>query len=274
MNQFYYPDKAFLITGAAGGIGKVITSQLLSKGAKVLATDSNLVELEKIQIELKSFSANLEINKLDVTSEVSWRESIQLIENKKWNLYSIINSAAILKPGYLHETDLSEINRHIDINVKGTIIGSMLGARIFSKSKSGHIINIASLAGVAPIPGIALYSTSKFAVRGFSLALAMEMKEHNVFVSVLCPDAVQTPMLDLQLNYREAALTFSGSTLSPNDIANEIISTIENPKLEILIPLYRGILAKLGNIFPFIASILLNTLRDKGLKKQNLIKNS
>ncbi|MDX1958661.1 MAG: SDR family oxidoreductase [Leptospiraceae bacterium] len=268
MSVFNYNNKTFLVTGAAGGIGKILTRRLLSKGAKVLACDLNLENLKIIQKELDSFSANLEIAKLDVTNEESWNKSIQVVQQKEWELYGIVNCAAILKPGYLDEAELSEIHRHIDINVKGTMIGSMLGARIFSKAKKGHIINIASLAGVAPIPGIALYSTSKFAVRGFTLALAMEMKPKNVSVTVICPDAVNTPMLDLQTNYKEAALTFSGTTLTPEEVVNEILSSLEKNKLEVLLPAYRGVLAKLGNIFPFIASILLEPLRNKGLNKQ------
>lgn len=70
----------------------------------------------------------------------------------------------------------------------------------------GHIVNVASL---GPIPGIALYSASKYAVRSFSLAAAQELRAHGVAVTTVCPDAVKTPMFDHQIAYREAALTFT-----------------------------------------------------------------
>ena len=74
---------------------------------------------------------------------------------------------------------------------------------------SGHIVNIASLASLVPSPGLALYSASKYAVRAFSLAAAEELREHGVAVTTVCPDAVRTAMLDKQLDYPEAALTFT-----------------------------------------------------------------
>ena len=138
--------------------------------------------------------------------------------------------------------------------------------------KTGHIINISSLAGVAPIPGIALYSASKFAVRGFSIALAYELKRENIYVSVICPDAVNTPMLDLQVPYEEASLTFSGSTLEPLDISKLVIKCLKNKPIEITIPIHRGILAKLGNFFPGLAHILVEPLKKLGRRKQTIIK--
>ena len=150
-----------------------------------------------------------------------------------------------------------------------TILGSTIVTQYLKKNnKQGHIINIASLAGVAPIPGISLYSASKFAVRGFSIALGYELKNDNISVTVICPDAVNTPMLDLQIPYEEASLTFSGSTLEPKDISNLIIKSFITKKMEILIPTYRGILAKLGNFFPALAFLLINPLKKIGNSRQ------
>ena len=134
----------------------------------------------------------------------------------------------------------------------------------------GHIINIASLAGVAPISGIALYSTSKFAVRGFSLALAQELTPHGINVSVICPDAIQTPMLDLQEDYDEAALTFSGpKALTVEHIEDCLFShVIPHAPFEVTLPWHRGVLAKIGSAFPQISMRLSNSLRKQGRKAQ------
>ena len=171
----------------------------------------------------------------------------------------LFNIAAYLKPGYIHETDPQEIDRHIDINVKGLIIGSQLAAKHMVEQGKGHIVNIASLGGIAPIPGIALYSTSKFAVRGFSLALAQELKPLGVKVTVICPDAIQTPMLALQEDYDEAALTFSGpKALSLEDIEKIVFAEVlPNAPIEVTLPWQRGALAKLGGAFhkPLFSSV-------------------
>ena len=91
-----------------------------------------------------------------------------------------------------------------------------------------------------PIPGIALYSASKFAIRGFTLALAMEVEQYNVNVTCICPDAVATPMLDLQIDYEEVALTFSGTKpLSAKEIANAVADVIELGLRKLLIKIER-----------------------------------
>src|SRR5205085_5137897 len=122
----------------------------------------------------------------------------------------LMNVAGYLLPGYIHETSADQIERHMDINAKGLMLGTQAAARVMVRQGQGHIINIASMAALAPVPGLCCYSASKYAVRAFSLAVAQELRPHGVYVTAVCPDAVQTPMLDLQVDYQEAAMTFSG----------------------------------------------------------------
>jgi 3-oxoacyl-[acyl-carrier protein] reductase len=124
------------------------------------------------------------------------------------------------------------------------------------------------------VPGVCLYSASKFAVRGFSLATAQELKPHNVFVSVVLPDAVQTPMLDLQVDFHEAALTFSGAkALTVQDIENVLVNEVlPNKPLEVALPFARGAVARLADLMPGVASRLIPLLSKKGLKAQEQLK--
>ena len=88
----------------------------------------------------------------------------------------------------------------------------------------GHIINVASIAGLVPVPGLAAYSASKHAVRAYSLACAQELKPHGVYVTVVCPGPVDTPMLDAQVDHDEAALTFSAPrALSASEVVEAIV---------------------------------------------------
>lgn len=263
-------DKHYIVTGANGGIGNILVTDLLSRNARVTATDINTENLEKLQGRLNT--DNLNIRKLDVTSEKSWADVFADFE--KSVLDGLINAAGILKPGYIHSVSADDIQAHMNINATGLMIGSSIAAARMKKQKSGHIINIASLAGVSPVPGIALYSASKFALRGFTLALAEEMRDFNVDVSVICPDAVKTPMLDLQADYEEAALTFSsGKALSAIEISEVIINCLENPQLEILIPGWRGALAKMNNALPDIARHIMQPLKEMGMKTQKNYRN-
>jgi len=251
------------ITGACGGLGKVLIEKLSSnQDYFIIATDV---------IQNYDFRKdNVAYYKLDVSNFEEWQRLINKIE-KQYPIDILINLAGIIIPSYIYDYEKSHIDRQIDINCKGIIYGTTLIAKKMKDRKRGQIINVSSLAGVAPIPGISLYSTSKFALRGFSLAIAQELKPYNVYVSVVCPDAIKTPMLDLQKDYKEAALTFSNFRyLTPEEVSDIIIKkAIKKKKLEILIPWYRGILAKFSSFSPRIISILLPILQKIGERNRS-----
>lgn len=264
--------KTFIVTGAGGGIGKHLVEELLKYNINVVATDVEISSLRNYLSSRSNVGSKLLVMKQDVRLEKDWNSIIKEIETKDWELYGLINCAAVLLPGYIKNIEIKDIDYHFDINTKGTILGcTIVSQYLKNNNKNGHLINIASLAGVAPIPGIALYSASKFAVRGFSIALGYELKADGISVTVICPDAVRTPMLDLQVSYEEASMTFSGSTLEPSDISKVIIKCLTDKSLEILIPTSRGILAKIGNFFPSFAYSLISPLKKKGRLKQKKI---
>ncbi|MCB1305088.1 MAG: SDR family oxidoreductase, partial [Leptospiraceae bacterium] len=214
---------SILMTGAAGGVGQTLARDLIKLGHRLLLTDQNKSELKRIYAtELRDHS-QVSAEKLDITSHSAWQKLIASWAGRQGSLDIVLNIAGLLRPGYSFNVSTREIDAHIDVNAKGTIYGIASASAFMKEQGHGHIISIASLAGVAPIPGISLYSASKFAVRGYSLAVAQELKNYNVQVTVLCPDAIRTPMLDLQKDYEEAALTFSGSRyLSPTDVSRTL----------------------------------------------------
>ena len=221
-SPLYTPGKSLniFITGAAGGLGKHLTDHFLSLGHTVIATDINLgglKELEKGKNE--KTRKRLVLAELDVTSSESWANAYKTGIARVGKIDVHINNAGYLKVGEgLHDTE-REIHRHIDINTKGVVMGSQFAARHMLEVKNnGHIINIGSLASLISTPGLCLYSASKFAVRSYSLSLRSVLKGSGVDVSVVCPDAIQTPMLMIQVDEPSAALTFSGKILTPDQV--------------------------------------------------------
>lgn len=258
------------LTGCASGVGLHLLKAFTKRKFHIVATDINIDALKQHAKNNDLESDKLLLRQLDVNSLDDWTSVFEETVTRWGRVDRLFNIAAYLKPGFIHETDHEEIDRHINTNVKGLILGSQLIAKHMVANRHGHIVNIASLAGIAPIPGIALYSTSKFAVRGFTLALAQELKPFGVKVTVICPDAIQTPMLTLQEDYEEAALTFSGSTaLTLENIEHAIFSeVIPNTPIEITLPWHRGVLAKIGSAFPKSIFLLGGTLKGKGQKEQ------
>ncbi|MCE9597210.1 MAG: SDR family oxidoreductase [Spirochaetia bacterium] len=263
-------DSVVLITGAAGGIGRYLTGAFLNSGSSVVACDLDAKAIEKIAKAQKWDRKNLKIEKLDVRSEKQWQSAIKSARKAWGKLDILINNAGYLLPGYVHTLDEKIIDLHLNINAKGVMLGTAAAARVMLEQRHGHIINIASLAGIAGIPGISAYSASKHAVRGFTLAASQELRAKGVYVTVICPDAVQTPMLDLQKDYAEAALTFSGGkVLTPADVEGAIRTALLKKSREITIPGSRGMLAKIASAFPAFTSTFASIMEKQGKRNQS-----
>ncbi len=262
-------DKTFFVTGAASGIGRHLAAELLKRGARVLATDRNRDGLEALRQEAAA-GERLWIESQDVRDALQWQQLIEQMAQRWGRVDVLMNVAGVIRPGWVQEGSPQDVDFHLDINAKGVMHGTHAAARQMLGQGAGHIVNIASLAGIAPIPGLSLYSASKFAVRGFTLAIAQELAPRGVKVTVVCPDAVQTPMLDLQIDYEQAAMTFSGNrVLTVTDVANVILGRVlQKAPLEVMIPGSRGWLAKLASAFPNLNARMLESLRRKGQKRQ------
>lgn len=237
-----------LVTGAASGIGRRLAEQLVARGDQVLAVDLD----EKGLAVLASMCPGMEARRMDVTSFEDWEAAVGLALSRWGRLDVLLNVAGYLRPGWVHEVSPADMERHLDVNARGVMLGTRAASHVMVSRGRGHIVNVASMAALAPIPGIALYSASKYAVRGFSLAAALELRPRGVYVTVVCPDAVRTPMLDLQMDYAEAAMTFSAPRiLTVDEVARAVLGPVLTRRpLEYWVPWSRGWVARLGDVMP------------------------
>ncbi|MCA9710818.1 MAG: SDR family NAD(P)-dependent oxidoreductase, partial [Myxococcales bacterium] len=211
----------------------------------------------------------VEIRTLDVTDPIGWEAAVAAARQRFGGLDVLVNVAGVLTPGWAHEIPEAAIDAHLDVNVKGVVHGVRAVVPAMLAQGRGHIVNVASLAALAPVPGLALYCASKHAVRGYSLSLALELRPRGIAVTVVCPDAVQTPMLDVQRDVDAAALTFSGPrVLAPREVAQAIVRALDDRPLELMLPPSRGWLAKLGGLVPATARALEPVLRRQGRRRQ------
>ncbi|WP_266368981.1 SDR family NAD(P)-dependent oxidoreductase [Tellurirhabdus rosea] len=259
-----------LLTGCANGIGLYLTDVLLRKGHCVVATDIDETQLRRAAAERGWPPDRHRLLKLDVTCASDWQQALDEVMSSWGRLDIGMNIAGVIRPGYVAKFPPEDIDFMVDINLKGVMLGTRLMAEAMIPQRFGQIVNIASLAGVAPIEGLAVYSATKAAVRFFSLAAASELNRHRVGVSVVCSDVVDTNMFRQQLPHEAAALTFSGDRiLTVEEVCQTILrEALERKRAEILIPPGRGWLAKLGNLFPETARHLTERLRKRGNEKR------
>lgn len=266
MSTVQVKGKSFIITGAAGGIGKQLAKGLAEKGAYLLLADVDIDGLKAAFNESKQ----IKLLQMNVAQEDEWPPMVKLAVDTFGQLDYCVNNAGVIRPGFLLNSTPEDIKYHIEVNTLGVMYGTLFGAKAMEQQGHGHIINIASLAGIAPIQGLSLYSGSKFAVRGFSLAAGYELNAKGIHLSVISPDLVQTNMLDVQLQYpEESALSFSGGTqpLTVKDIERAFYKVLASKPREYCIPSGRGWLSKIGSAFPNLGAQIGKIVKRKGLKQ-------
>ncbi|MEM9777898.1 MAG: SDR family NAD(P)-dependent oxidoreductase [Chloroflexota bacterium] len=254
-----------LITGAANGIGLHFVESNRDQ-FRFVATD---LSMDQLRDRYGPDTADLLLLPLNVTQEAEWQDVLNHAQRKFGRIDIIINNAGVIMPAFITDATAAQMHAQIDVNTKGVMLGTMLGAKLMEKQGYGHIINLASLGGVAPVTGISFYSASKFAVRGFSLAAGLELRAQNIDVTVICPDLVKTAMFDIQLDMPNVTpITFSGpqKTLTVEDLNKVLLRAIRQKPPEITYPLSRGILAKIASAFPWLTGRLQPIMARKGAK--------
>ena len=262
-------NKLIVLTGAAGGIGSHLVRELSTRGFRIVATDYELSMLEDVAAS-QGWSSSVALRELDVRDEQRWSALFDEIETTLGRVDIMMNVAGVLKPGSFIDEELASYERHFDVNVRGVFLGTREAGRRMVARGQGHIINVASLAGITPVPGLAVYCASKHAVRGLTLAAAMELKSKGVAISVVCPDAVDTAMFDVQIDFDEAALTFSSEPLTTEEVVNVIVDDVMvSRKLEAVVAKRetgRAITARFASAFPEAAARIEPFFRKKGLE--------
>lgn len=180
--------KTAVVTGAARGIGLAISLALADKGARVVLADIDAAALNATAAKIKNSVAVA----CDITS-ASDVEKLAVAAAKAGGGIDIwINNAGLARHRWIPDYGEAEIDLMLDVNLKGTILGSQAALRTMIPRKSGHIINIISTAGLRGIPGETVYCAAKWGVRGFTQGLAEEAATHRIRVTALLPGGVAT----------------------------------------------------------------------------------
>ena len=261
-----FKEKIIVMTGAAGGIGSATARLFARQGAFLVLTDIAGKELKELGEDLNNAGAETLIVEHDVKDPESWQSLMERVKKEYGKIDVLLNIAGIVQPGATEGVTLDEVQNQVSINLLGTIYGCRAALNVMKKQGFGKIINIASLAGIIPTPGEAVYCATKYAVRGYSLALHAEYHKSPVEITVVCPDSVDTPQLDYELLYDDPVLSFIGEPLKSEKVAKKILKAARKKKPEILIPTGMGLVCRIGMAFPWIFFSLVPLLEKMGRK--------
>lgn len=259
-------DKVVVITGAAGGIGSATARMLAGEGATVVLTDIRKEPLEALAAELAGAGARALAVVHDVRQPESWQALTDRVTAELGGLDILINNAGVVHPGAAEELPAEKLQQQIQVNLMGTINGCRAALRVMKPRGGGKIVNVASLGGIVPMSGEAIYSATKAAIRGYTLSLAAELHGSPVGVAVVCPDSVDTPQLAYELLHDEAVLSFISKPLQPEQVAKGILKAIRKKKPEILVPGAPGVLIRTAMAFPRLYYVLYPSLKKTGSK--------
>lgn len=250
-------SKVIVVTGAANGLGRELTLNLLKRGATVAAVDvnqENLLETEKLAGSLKN---NLSLHVLDITQ----KEEVEKLGDKLYSAYGrvegVINNAGIIQP-FLSVTDLDfeKINKVMNVNFFGTLYFTKTFLPLLLKNNEAFITNVSSMGGVFPFPGQTIYGASKAAIKLLTEGLYAELMGTSVRATVVILGAMATEIAkNSQVEMSEKMKKMQGSVkaLSPQKAAELIIGAIEREKRLITVGSDAKLLTTLYKIAPGIS---------------------
>lgn len=215
------------ITGGARGIGRATAAALIAQGAKVAIGDLDAALAAWTAEELGHGTVGLP---LDVTNRSSFATFLEQVERELGPLDVLVNNAGIMPIGLFVEEGDETARALVDINLHGVIFGSKLALDRFLRRGRGHLVNLASVAGKAGIPGGATYSATKHAVVGLSEAIRAEVRDRDIGVSVVMPVVVHTELGSGLPEMR------GFKAVEPEDVAAAIVDALQHNRYEVYVP--------------------------------------
>lgn len=240
--------KIAVVTGAGKGLGREIAKGLARKGFAVLVTD---IDEQSAADTANAIGAGSWSMRQDVRDPGSHHEVVRAA-HARGSLELWVNNAGVLYTGNAWDHDVEIVRQMVEVNVLGMMWGARAAIEGMSAS-GGHIINIASLSSLTPVPGLAVYGATKQAVLGFSISLAGDLKRASlpIQVSAVCPDGIDTDMVRNVRSSTEAGLVFaSPKLLRVEEVADVVLELVDKPRLAVSIPRARGALAHALRPFP------------------------
>jgi NAD(P)-dependent dehydrogenase (short-subunit alcohol dehydrogenase family) len=214
-----------VVTGASKGLGAHLSHTLVDQGATVYGLARSTDKLDALRDDLGEAFRPVTC---DVRKEDQVESAFDTVNTEAGRLDALLNNAGLGQFGPVDDLDTDAFDVQMDTNVRGVYLCTqeavpMMRAQNEASGFGGHIVNIASIAGLLGNPNISAYNASKFAVRGFSEAVMKEVREDGIRVTCLYPGSVETNFFDV------AGVDMTENPLQPEDVAATVQHVLESP---------------------------------------------
>jgi short-subunit dehydrogenase len=236
-----------LVTGATGGIGQAITRALAARGASLILTGRRADRLDPLAQEVGGRA---------LVYDLAQREEVDrlAVEAVRAEVDLLVANAALPASGLVTELSQREIDRMLDVNLRAPVaLARALMPGMISRRR-GHLVFISSLSGKGASPASAVYSATKFGLRGFALGIREDLRPHGVGASVVLPGFIDTAGMFADT---DVILPRGVGTRSPQDVATGVIRAIEQNRAEVdVAPMAMRLGASFASVAPALAASL------------------
>jgi short-subunit dehydrogenase len=260
-----FDGKTVVVTGASSGVGEAAAKLFAEEGARVVLAARTAAALDAVAKEIGDAAV---VVPTDVSDPEQARALVQRAVETTGGIHVLVNNAGYNHRGAVADADPEELGRIVDVNLRAPVLLTRLVLPQLLEQDSGAIVNVASIAGQIPLPHEATYSATKFGLRGFSLALAEELRGSGVSVSLVSPGPIDTGFLTSDID-SVPDLVFSQPMSSAEDVAKAVLDCAHDGQVERTIPRLSGALATAGYLVPELPRLLRPLLEFQGRRAKD-----
>jgi short-subunit dehydrogenase len=241
--------RTVLLTGATGGIGHAIARALAARGARLVLSGRRADLLEPLASEVGGRA---------VACDLAEAEEVARLLGEAGDADVLVANAALPASGLLSSFSVEEIDRAVAVNLRAPMVLARELSGAMAARRSGHLVFVSSMSGKTASIGSSVYSATKFGLRGFSLGLREDMREHGVGVSTVFPGFISDAGM-----FHEAGVKLPGyvATRTPEQVADAVVGAIEHDRAEVdVAPLGLRLGAVAAGVFPELSGRLQRRL--------------
>ena len=262
-----FQGKTVVITGASSGIGEACARKFVEEGANVVLAARSKEPLDKLAAELGSSVAHAV--PADISDVGACNKLLQEAVSRFGRIDVLVNNAAHNFRGAFEHLPMEDILQILHVNLRAPMVLTRLALPTMRSQGAGSVVNVASLAGRFPLDDEATYSATKFALRIFSFAVAEELRETGIRISVVSPGPVDTGFItDPSVIDSVPPLVFSQPMSTAEEIADLVLDSAADGARERTKPALIGKLATLGYLMPALRRVLLPAMERKGAREK------
>ncbi|MFD9444670.1 SDR family oxidoreductase [Streptomyces sp. NPDC060006] len=225
-------DKVVVITGASSGIGAVSAKALAARGAKIVAAARGQEDLDQLAADIEKAGGTAAARLTDVTDAADMQALADFAVERFGRIDVLVNNAGLMLFSFWKDGAIDDWNRMLDVNIRGYLNGVHAVLPLMLRQKSGHILNMDSVAGHQVGDGAGVYSATKFFVQAMTESMRRELGVHQgIKASTISPGVIDTGWADKVTDPagRKAAQELNSIAISPEAIADAVVYALDQP---------------------------------------------